>query len=320
MRKPYIEEITSILEKIKSDSKFRGGGSGDAERRDFRDVNLIWELGTTIKKILDAENIQPDFRNDEVMKIVLKCDNKILGKGNNWSNYAYEWISNFQDKDYFLKICKYAGYRENPEQNRFRKGDVRYLLPFFSKLTESPISAEKKKKLEDALSDDSILQMDAEKFRLFILKFKGTEKIPITLMKSSLKDLRLKVENMTFDLDESLDERNQFRKEMGEELLSQISAALQLCILDNESDFKYGYQLAKKQEFNKKAKSLNQEYLDLLENLKNLLKDFKKKHRLILKTDYHDYEQLSSLLDVIKNENDLRDFINRKKSISDIFG
>jgi hypothetical protein len=320
MRKNHSEEIISILEKIKSNSKFIGGGSGDAERREFRDVHTIWELGTTIKKILDDEKIQPDFRNDAKWEIVLKFDNKILGKNNNWSDYAYDWVLHFEEKNYFLKICKYAGYRENPEQNRFRKGDVRYLIPFFSKIQKSPISVEKMKKLENALSDDSILQKGAEEFREFLQKFRGQEKIPWTMMKSSLNDLRLKVENLTVNFDESLEERDQFREEMGEDLLSQISAALQLCLLDNESDFKYGYDLAKKQEFNKKPKSKNLEYLELLENLTNLLKDFKTKNRLILKTDYHDYEQLSSLLDAMKNDNDLKDFLNRKKNISDIFG
>lgn len=320
MKKKYIEEITPILQNIKTNSKLIGGGSGEKERWEYRDVNVIWELGTSIKKILDYEKIPPELHIEYVSDIVKKVDKKIFEKSDGWSDFAYKMILDFPEKDYFFKICKFAGYRESPKQNRFRKGDIRYLTPYFSKKYEPQISAEKMKKLESALSDDSILEKSSEEVRLLIKKFGDAKKIKWSLLKEMLNDLLCRVYNITGNMDESLEDRNQFREEVGDVLLSQISAALQLCIIDNESDFKWGYEKAKKSVFSEKPKSKNQDYLDLFSSLKDLLKDFKMKSKLISKNDYHGYHKLSSILHVIKDENDLKNFLNRGKSMSDIFG
>ena len=319
MKRVYVEKIISILEKIKENSIFLGKGSGSIDRREFRDVNTIWELGTVIISALDASLVPEEKRNQQVRKIVIKYDFEILGKQNDWSSYVYNWVTNFVTKEYFLKICKFAGYREDPEENRFRKGDMRYLLPIFTKISESNISEAKRNKLEKELSDDSILELGAHEFQELIVKRKGKEYTPWANMRDSLTRLHLRVDSITDKL-EFVEERNKFRQSLGIPLISQISAALQLCVMTNEDDFNYGYELVKKQEFNKKAKTDEKEYLELLENLKELLKNFKTKNKLLQKAELYDYEQLASNLDAIKDEKEFENFYNRKNAITDVFG
>jgi SOS-response transcriptional repressor LexA len=320
MKQSHREKITSILEDIKSRSSLIGGGRGEGERREFRDVHTIWDLGIAIKNALDDAEVPDDRKNEQVRKIVIKFDYEILGKQNDWSSYAYEWVTNFQDKNYYLKICKYAGYREDDAKNRFRKRDLRYLVPIFTKISESSFSDAKRNKLEKELDDESILKYGAHDFQKFLVKAKGKEYTPWSDIRESLQDLHLTVDSITDKLEERVEERKKFREELGETLISQISAALQLCVIKNESDYNYAYDLVKKQEFNKKSKSQNEELLNLLENLKVLLKDSKTKNKLLQKSDYYEYEQLASKLDAIKNEDDFKDFFNRKKAITDIFG
>src|SRR2546428_3817355 len=137
MKQVQKETIISILEDIKSRSSLIGGGRGKGERREFRDVNTIWDLGLAIKNALEDAGIPDEKRKEQVRKIVIKYDYEILGKQNDWSSYAYEWVTNFQDRNYYLKICKFAGYREEDTKNRFRKRDLRYLVPIFTKISES---------------------------------------------------------------------------------------------------------------------------------------------------------------------------------------
>lgn len=320
MKQVHKDKITSILEDIKSRSVFIGGGRGEGTRREFRDVNTIWELGLVVKNALDDSEVPNEKRKEQVRKIVIKFDYEILGKQNDWSSYAYEWVTNFQDKDYYLKICKYAGYREDDTKNRFRKRDLRYLVPIFTKIAESTFSNVKKNKLETELNNDSILRLSAEEFHELIVKRRGKEHIPWSDIRLSIDDLLKQVDTITAKLEECVEERKKFREEFGETLISQISAALQLCVIRNEDDYNYGYDLAKKQEFIKKPKSQKEEFLKLLENLKTLLIDFKNKNKLLEKSDFYDWDQLASKLDAIKSEEEFKNFYNRKKAITEVFG
>lgn len=312
MKKIFSDKITSVLEDIKSNSKTDGSVT------EFRDVHKIWELGLIIKEII-GKSITPQ---EELRKIVRDYDWKILGKdklGRNlsMSNYAYEWVLSFEEKDYFIKICRYAGYREG-SKNRFRKRDLRYLVTIYSKTNKSKLSPAKMIKLEKQISTDSVLELNADKFQKIIADVNGSENIQWSSIHESLTNLQDIVEPITVSL-ENADKREELRNELGEILISQLSAAMQLCVISKESDFNYGYALAKKQEFNKKSKSKNKEFLDLFDKLKNLLKDFNKKCKLIPKSDYYDFEQTASKLDALKTETDFREFFERKKGLSKVF-
>lgn len=320
MKEVHRKIIISILQDIKSRSSFIGGGRGKGERREFRDVHTIWDLGLAIKNALDDSGIMNERRNEEVRKIVIKLDYEILGKQNDWSSYAYNWITNFPDKDYFLKICRYAGYRKDETKNRFRKRDLRYLVPIFTKISDSTFSDAKRDKLEKVLDNDSILELGAPEFHNLIVKMRGKEYTPWSEIRQSLEELHLKVDSIAEQLEESTEQRKQFREELGETLISQISACLQLCVISKEDDYKFAFEEVKKHEFNKKANSRNEEFLNLFENLKRLLTDFNLKSKLLQKSDYYDYEQLASKLDAIKDEKDFTNFFNRKKNISEVFG
>ena len=137
MKKDHSDQLRSILEEIKSKTITKGNIT------EYRDVHKIWELGLLIQEIIgDSKN-----PNELKKKIVRNYDWKILGKPKSESDYAYDWVTNFEDKNYFLKICKYAGFREG-NKNRFRKRDLRYLVGIYSKITKSTLTDAKRKKLE----------------------------------------------------------------------------------------------------------------------------------------------------------------------------
>ena len=272
----------------------------------------IWDLGLLIKEIIgDSKD-----SGEQKRKIVREYDWKILGQDKTWSDYAYDWAINFKDKDYFLKICKYAGYREGTK-NRFRKRDLRYLVPIYSKISDSTFSDAKRKKLENKIANDSVIELSAEHLYKIIVDVRGRENIQWQNMHDSFSKLQNIVEPITESL-EHADKRKEFRDELGEILISQLSAAMQLCVISKESDYNYGYNLAKKQEFNKKSKSKNKEFLELFDKLKNLLKDFKQKHKLILKSNYYEFEQLASRLDALKTEKEFKGYVERKKHLSSV--
>jgi len=283
MKKDDIDKITSALEDIKSNTKVTGTIT------EFRDVHKIWDLGILIKEIIGNS---PNS-GEQKRKIIRDFDWKILGSSNNphesWSDYAYDWVINFQDKEYFLKICEYAGYR-NGKKNRFRKRDLRDLVLIYSKLSSSTLSDSKRKKLENKIANDSVLKLSAADFYQIIVDTRGRESIQWQKIRESLTNLQNIIEPITNSL-EHMDLRKEFREQFGETLISQLSAAMQLCVISKVSDYDYGYNLAKEQEFKKKSKSTNKEFVELFEKLKNLLKDFKQKDKLIEKKDYYEFEQ-----------------------------
>lgn len=306
MKKSDSDQITSALEDIKSNTKTTGTAT------EYRDVHKIWEFGLLIKKIIGNSKDS----GEKIRKIVREYDWKILGQNKSWTDYAYDWVINFKDKDYFLKICRYAGYRDGPK-NRFRKRDLRYLVSIYSKVSPSKLSDAKRKKLENQIANDSVLELSAEEFHKIIVDAKGRENVQWEKMIDSLTKLRHAVEPITNSL-EHVDKRKEFRDDLGETLISQLSAAMQLCVISKESDYNYGYNLAKKQEFNKKSKSKNTEFSELFDKLKNLLKDFELKRRLMPESEYYEFEQTASYLDALKTETDFREFFERKKQISSV--
>ena len=308
MKKADSDKIISALEDIKSNTKAVGTIT------EFRDVHKIWDLGIVIKEIIgNSKN-----SGEQKRKIVREYDWKILGHDKSWTDYAYDWVINFENKDYFLKICEYAGYRDG-KNNRFRKRDLRYLIPIYSKFSSSTLSDAKRKKLEKDIANDSVLKLSAEKFHEKIVAVRGKESIQWLKIEESLTKLKNIIEPITNSL-EHVDLRKEFRDEFGQTLISQLSAAMQLCVISKESDYDYGYNLAKEQEFKKKSKSTNTEFVELFEKLKNLLKDFKQKDRLIEKKDYYEFEQTASRLDALKTEIDFTAFFERKEGLSSVFG
>ncbi len=307
MKKSDSDKITSILEDIKSNTTVVGTIT------EFRDVHKIWELGLLVKEIIGITKNS----GEQNRKIVRDFDWKILGKKKSWSDYAYDWVISFQEKEYFLKICKYAGFRDG-KNNRFRKRDLRYLVSIYSKNSSSTLSDAKRKKLENQIANDSILALSAEEFHKIIVDIKGREYVQWEKIRDSIRDLQYTVESITNSLDD-VDKRKKFRDELGETLISQLSAAMQLCVISKKSDYEYGYTLANKQEFKKKSKSKNKEFLELFEKLKGLLKDFELKHKLIPESEYYELEQSASYLDALQTEDDFKEFYERKKELSSVF-
>ena len=231
MKKADSDKITSALEDIKSNTKAVGTIT------EFRDVHKIWDLGIVIKEIIgNSKN-----SGEQKRKIVREYDWKILGQDKTWTDYAYDWVINFQNKDYFLKICEYAGYRDG-KKNRFRKRDLRYLIPIYSKLSSSTLSDSKRKKLEKQIANDSVLELSAAEFYQKIVDVRGRESIQWQNIRDSLTKLQNIIEPITDSL-EPMDLRKVFRDEFGETLISQLSAAMQLCVISKESDYNYGYNL-----------------------------------------------------------------------------
>jgi len=305
MKKSDSDQITSALQDIKSNTKTIGTIT------EYRDVHKIWELGLLIKKIIgDSKD-----SGEKKRKIVREYDWKILGQDKTWTNYAYDWVINFQDKDYFLKMCRYAGYRDGPK-NRFRKRDLRYLVTIYSKVSPK-LSDAKRKKLENQIGNDSVLKLSAEEFHKITVDAKGRENVQWEKMRDALTKLQHVIEPITNSLEHE-DKRKEFRDDLGKTLISQLSAAMQLCVISKESDYNYGYTKANKQEFYKKSTSENKEMKELFDKLKNLLKDFELKSRLISKSEYYEFEQTASYLDALKTETDFREFFARKEQLSSV--
>jgi len=316
MNKEYLQEIGNILKDIKSKSVFVGGGSGEAERASMRDARIVWDLGVKINEALDNSGVPYERRKEEVRKIARTVDNQILGKNNDWSNYAYEWFLHFRDLEYYLFVAGLAGYRENKEKNRFTKRRVRYLLPIYTKLEEPALSKPKRDRLTRLLSDDSSLSLGHDEYLAIITEVRGRHRIQWSEIRSSLDDLSNQVE-LAMESDEL--ERKKLRDSMGPLLITQIRYAIQLCLMDRKNDFDYAYDKAK-DTFKKKTKSVNANFQQLFENLKDLIRDFDEKNKRIKKADYYDLEKLNSNLDAIASEETFNEYRKRKKALGEVFG
>tara|TARA_Y100000590_G_scaffold395021_1_gene474647 strand:+ start:2426 stop:3352 length:927 start_codon:yes stop_codon:yes gene_type:complete len=306
MKKEQHEKLTSLLEEIKSKMVIKGNIT------EFRDVHMLWELGLLIKEIIgNSKNFK-----ELLERIVIDYDWKIFGTRRSESDYAYNWVKNFQDKDYFLKICKYAGYREG-DKNRFRKRDLRYLVSIYSR-TSSSLTPAKRKKLEAIIGTDQVLDMSAEEFHALTVKIKGNETVHWEKMKDAIKELELRVLDITDSLNKEK-ERDEFRKELGTKLIEQLSGAMQICVIDNASNHEYAMAQAK-DEFKKKSGSKNIMFQGLFDSLKNLLVDFKKKQKLVPKLDMsnYDFEQLASKLDALVNEKEFQAYSKRKDQLQHV--
>jgi len=307
MKKEQHEKLISLLEDIKSKMVVKGNIT------EFRDVHMVWELGLLIKEIIGNSKDPTELS----AKIVTDYDWKILGKPRSESNYAYDWVTNFQDKDYFLKICMYAGYREG-DKNRFRKRDLRYLVSIYSKTGSSSLTSAKRKKLEAIIGTDQVLDMSAEEFQKLTVKIKGNETVHWEKMKYAIFDLRLRVGEVTDSLDKEK-ERDEFRKELGTTLIEQLSGAMQICVIDNASNHDYAMTQAKI-EFKRKSGSKNIKFQELFDSLKNLIMDFKKKQKLVPKLEMSNYEfeQLASKLDALVNEKEFQAYSKRKDQLQHV--
>lgn len=313
------EEIIRILKEIKAKSTTAiKGGSGGAARPEMRDAHIIWELGIAINNAIENSSVLEEKRKEWVRKISRKFDTEILGEGNEWCNSAYDWFIHFKTKEHYLFVAKLAGYRDDPVKNSFRKRRVRYLRPIFTKLEESTLSEAKTKKLIEELEDDSTLELNDEQYYSIIKKNRGRESIPWQYISDSIEDLQNLVEPVIDD-EKNEENRTKLREALGKTLLTQISDALQLCVIDNKKDYDYAYNTAKK-EFNKKAKTKYPKFEKLYESLKILLKNFDEKNKRIKKSFYYDLEQLSGNLDAIADEKVYQSYIIRKKNIGDVFG
>jgi len=321
MKKIHTDKLKSILEEIKSEREVKG------RITEYRDVHKIWELGLLMKEIIgDSKN-----PTEDTLRIKKNYDHKIFGvqndtKGNKYysseSDYAYDWVVNFQDKDYFLKICEYAGFREG-KKNRFRKRDLRNIVSVYSKTKRSPYWTDaKRKKLEAKIGNDSVLELSAEQFRKLVVQ--GASNVQWEKIRSSLKDLTELVFGCTQSLD-MVDEREKFCNDLGLVLISQLSAVMQLCII-SKHDYKEAMSMAK-QVLAKKSNSKNDQFQELFNNLKKqllpspnsktLMVDLDKKEKLIPKLPFSkfEFEQISSYLDALQNESEFTEYFKRKEHL-----
>ena len=303
MKKDHNDKLRSILEEIKSKTVTKGNIT------EYRDVHKIWELGLLIQEIIgDSKN-----PNELKKKIVRNHDWKILGKPKSESDYAYDWVTNFEDKDYFLKICKYAGFREG-NKNRFRKRDLRYLVGIYSKLTKSTLTDAKRKKLETIIGNDSVLELSAEKFHEILRDAKGSDNIHWEKIIESIDELHTQICPIIESLDKK-DQRDEFRNEIGVTLISQLSAAMEICMISNQESYKSAMGVTKKL-FGKKSNSKNEQFQELFNNLHTLLKDYEKKDKLLSKLKSvitpFEFEQLYSYLDALQDESEFVSYFKRK--------
>ena len=307
MKEEQSEKLISLLKEIKSKMVVKGNIT------EFRDVHTVWELGLLIKEIIETSK-NP---KESLTEIITNYDYKILDKPRTESDYAYEWVKHFQDKDYFLKICEYAGYREG-DNNRFRKRDLRYLVSIYKKTGSSSLTPAKRKKLEAVIATDQVLDMSAEEFHALIVKIKGNETVHWEKMKDAVFDLRVRVHDITDSIDKEK-ERDEFRKELGVTLIAQLSGAMQICVIDNASNHDYAMAQAKN-EFKKKSGSKNETFQTLFDSLKNLLNDFKKKQKLVPRLDMSNYEfeQLASKLDALYDEKEFQAYFKRKDQLQNV--
>jgi len=184
-------------------------------------------------------------------------------------------------------------------------------------MSSPKLSDAKRKKLENQIANDSVLKLSAEDFHKKIVDAGGKENVQWVKIRESLNRLQNIIEPITNSL-KHVDKRKEFRNELGETLISQLSVAMQLIVISKESDYNYGYNLAKNEEFKKKSKSKNTEFKELFDKLKSLLKDFKQKDRLIEKEFYYEFEQTASMLDALKTENEFKKYFERKKQLSSV--
>jgi len=321
MREPDKKEITRILQEIKSKSILVvKGGSGGASRYKMRDPKIVWDLAVALTNALQHSNVSDERRKEWIRKTSRKLDGEILGEGYEWSKTAYDWITRFQTKKHYLFVCSLAGYRENEKTNRFTKRRVEYLKAIYNKADDSSISVTQISKLTKILEKDSTLELNDPDYLKIITKIRGKQKIDWLFVTSAIEDLTDLVETVMED-EEDKENRKNLREHIGETLITQIRYALQLCVIDNKTDFETILALDKVQEvFKKKSKSDYETFIKLFDNLKNLLKNFDEKKKKIKKDSYYEYEQLNSMLDAIKDENTYHEFRNRKKALGEIFG
>ena len=319
MRNKDKQEIIRILQEIKKKSILVvKGGSGGANRYKMRDPHIIWELGETLTNALKTSKVSDEKQKEWIRKVSRTLDSEILGQGNEWCKTAFDWITRFQEKDYFLFVCSLAGYRNDEKINRFNKRRVEYLKAIYTKNDESSMSKTQISKLTKILEKDETLNFNDPNYLKEITKIRGKQNIDWSFMMDAIDELTDLVESVMEDEDDK-ESRTNLREQIGISLITQLRFALQLCVMDNKSDFECASKKVK-ETFKKKSKSDYEIFQKLFENLKILLKTFEEKKKKIKKNDYYDLEQLNSKLDAIKDEDIYHEFMKRKNSIGEIFG
>ena len=320
MRDKDKQEIIRILQEIKSKSSLAvKGGSGGANRYKMRDPKIIWDLGMALNNALQNSNVSDEKRKGWIRKTSRKLDTEILGEGNEWCKTAYDWITRFQTKDHYLFVCGLAGYRDNEKINRFNKRRVEYLKAIYTKIDEPSISKLQISKLTKILEKDDVLELNDPEYLKQITIIRGKQKIDWSFIMNSIDDLTDLVES-AMEEEEDKQNRKILRENIGVTLITQLRYALQLCVMDNKTDFETALTSEKVREiFKKKPKSNYELFIKLFENLKKLLKSFEEKKKKIKKKDYYDLEQLNSELDAIRNEDIYYEFMKRKKALGEIF-
>ena len=321
MRDKDKQKIIRIIQEIKKRSTLAvKGGSGGANRYSMRDPNIVWDLGMVLSNAIQNSHVSEEKQKEWVRKVSRKLDAEILGEGNEWCNTAYDWINRFQDKDHYLFVCGLAGYRKSEERNRFNKRRVEYLKAIYTKNDEPSISKAQISKLTKILEKDDTLELNDPDYLKRITKIRGKQKIDWSFIMNAIYELGNLVESVMEDKEDE-QSRTLLREHIGVLLITQLRYALQLCVMDNKSDFESAFASEKVKEiFKKKSKSDYESFQKLFENLKILLKNFEEKKKRIKKKDYYELEQLNSKLDAIKDENIYQEFTKRKDSIGKIFG
>lgn len=319
MKQKDREEIRRILQKIREKSVLAvKGGSGGAKRFSMRDPQVIWELGKALEKTLQNDNISVEKKKETIRKISRKYDTEILGEKNEWCITAFDWVDHFKEKDHYLFVCKLAGYRELKEKNRFNKRRLRYLRSIYTKKEEPNLPKNKISLLTKKLQEDSTLELNDPDYLSIITKIRGKQKIDWSFVFSTIDDLSSLVEGVIDDKENSK-EREKLRNDLSTSLIKQLRYTLQLCVMNEENDFENAYEIAK-ETFKIKTKTKYDDFQKLLDYLKLIIKDFELKKKKIKKSDFYELEQLNSKLDAITDETIYREFMDRKKSIGEVFG
>lgn len=302
-----IENVKKILLQIKKESEPISGGSGEKERYEMRNPILLWNLGTLISEICDERKITENERKAWVKKTFWKIDEEVW-PGHQQSFIAYKFKHEFIDEDQFRLVADLAGYKF---KKQFRRKRMEYLLHAFSKKKPTATS-EQQKKLIRNLGEKDLTHDEFLKIKQQIL---GKVKEVFDEIEDLFDSLFNQVEKALNDSSY----RDNLRKDIGAELITQLSYVLQLLKMRDKTKFAKAYSDSVKRELNKKTKSKSKTAIDLFNSLRSYLDDEEKRNLLLNTLEESELSQLNTNLYAIESEENFQNYRRSIEALKDVF-
>lgn len=302
-----IENVKEILRQIKKESVPISGGSGDKERYEMRNPSLLWELGSLIDEICEDKKKPEKERKTWVHENFWKIDESIW-PGHRQSYNAYKFKYEFMDEERFSLIADLAGYKF---KKQFRRKRMEYLLHVFSKRKPTASLAQQQELIEK-LGERDLTHDEFLKIKQQVL---GSAK-------STFDDIEELFDSLFDQVKKALDDssfRETLRKEIGPQLIKQISYALQLLKMRDKLKFTKAYSDSVKRELNKKSKSKSKIAIDLFHHFKSYLDDEEKRNLLLNTLTESDLSQLNTNLYAIETEDNFKNYNKSIEALKDVF-